>query len=170
VSPEILYVKTLPTFKPLNPVKNVAKVFDVETSKRYDVAPVLAVQLAVKLEIVLFVVDGLPGTAGELNVNVGPTTPETFTVPVLPLPTTATICEPEFEVMDDIAPPPIVIFAAVRPVKFVPLIVIVDPGHPVNGEIEVIVGGGGVKESEKSSNPKYHGENDEVGREHLTPK
>jgi hypothetical protein len=70
VSPETLYVKTLPTFKPLNPVKNVAKVFDVETSRRYDVAPVLAVQFAVKLEVVLFVVDGLPGTVGELNVNV----------------------------------------------------------------------------------------------------
>jgi hypothetical protein len=40
------YVFTFPTFKLLNPGTNVAKVFEVDTSRKYSVAPAEAFQLA----------------------------------------------------------------------------------------------------------------------------
>ena len=62
---------------------------------------------------------------------------------MVPAPTTATNEVPVFEVIDETGVPPTFTLAAVVPVKFVPIIVIEVPGHPVVGEMEVIVGGGG---------------------------
>ena len=52
------------------------------------------------------------------------------TVPVVPAPTTATICVPVLDTIEETGVPPIVILAAVAPVKSVPLIVIVEPVQP----------------------------------------
>ena len=56
----------------------------------------------------------------------------TATTPVPELPTTATICVAVLEVMDATGTPPIV--TAVAPAKLTPLIVIVEPGQPLDGE------------------------------------
>jgi hypothetical protein len=149
VKPVTLEDNTLPTFRPLNPVTNVAKVLLVDTSKRYPdkPPPVLAAQLAVKLLEVRLVVERVPGMDGAAaNVKVPELVPVpelviTETVPVVPEPITATICEPVLDVMEETAVPPILTFAAVAPVKFVPLIVMVDPGQPEVGVNEVTVGG-----------------------------
>ena len=81
---------------------------------------------------------GLPGLAGQgLTVNVAALvvvpipTIVMETVPVVPDPITATICVPVFDVIDVTGVPPIVIFAAVAPVKSVPFIVIEDPTQPL---------------------------------------
>ena len=50
---------------------------------------------------------------------------------------------PVLDVIDETEVPPTLTLAAVAPVKFVPVIVNVAPGHPDVGEIEVIVGGNG---------------------------
>ena len=64
----------------------------------------------------------------------------TLTTPVVPAPTVAVIWVAVFVKIPATAVPPIRTLAAVAPVRFVPLIVIVDPGHPLVGDIEVIVG------------------------------
>jgi hypothetical protein len=148
--------KTLPTFRPLNPVKNVAKVLLVDTSKRYpdNPPPVLAAQLAVKLLEVRLVVERVPGVDGAAaNVKVlelvaVPPAVVTATVPVEALPSTTTSEVPEFEVIDETAVPPTVTFEALTPDKFVPVIVKVVPGQPVVGVIDEIVGGIGGAEIE----------------------
>ena len=62
---------------------------------------------------------------------------------MVPPPTTTSIEVPLLEIMDETGVPPIRTFAAVAPVKLVPVIVIVVPGQPEVGDIDVIVGGGG---------------------------
>jgi len=104
--------------------------------------------LAVKPPRLRAVVDGEPGVGGESNVKFEPLVAvppvrDTETAPVVPPPVTATICVAFTEVIDATAVPPIVTLAAVAPVKFVPLIVIVAPGQPFEGEKELMVGGGG---------------------------
>jgi hypothetical protein len=69
----------------------------------------------------------------------------TLTVPVVPTPITATSVVPLFEVIEETGVPPILRLAAVAPIKFVPVIVIFEPTHPLEGLMLVIVGGGGEK-------------------------
>ncbi|OAZ03530.1 hypothetical protein FLB_23190 [Flavobacterium succinicans] len=68
----------------------------------------------------------------------------TVTNPVVPDPTTATICVEEIEVIEATGVPPILTFAAVAPVNLVPFIVIVDPIQPFVELKLVMVGGTGV--------------------------
>ena len=124
-----------------------AKVLDVDTSNKYEVAPALAVQLAVKPVEVLFVVDGEPGVGGDEKVNAEaplaePLTPYKRREPEVPDPVTAIICVPLLLVTEATGVPPTVIKFAFVPicVKFVPEIVIVEPGHPLDGVKDEIVG------------------------------
>ena len=65
----------------------------------------------------------------------------TLTVPVVPLPITATRVVPLFEVIEVTGVPPICTLAAVAPSRLVPVIVIVVvPAQPLLGVNEVIVG------------------------------
>ena len=61
----------------------------------------------------------------------------TATTPVPELPTTAVICVAVFVVMDATGTPPIV--TAVAPDKLTPLIVMVEPGQPLEGEMLVML-------------------------------
>ena len=67
----------------------------------------------------------------------------TLTVPVVPAPTTATIVVPLFDVIEDTAVPPIFTFAAVAPVKFVPVIVMLDPTQPLEAVNKFVIAGTG---------------------------
>ena len=77
----------------------------------------------------------------------------TLTVPVVPAPITATIVVPLFDVIEVTAVPPIFTLAAVAPVKFVPVIVMLDPTHPLEAinKFVIVGGGGGVYVNEISS-------------------
>ena len=66
----------------------------------------------------------------------------TDTTPVPELPTTAVICVAVLEDMDATGTPPMV--TAVAPDKLTPVIVMVEPGQPLDGEIPVILNAIGV--------------------------
>ena len=143
VNPVIEYEVTLPTFKLLYEPTNDAKVFTVETSKKYCVAPALADQLAdaevVVTEPAAFAV-GATGADKIVKVDTLVAV-EAFTNPVVPAPAVTTIEVPVLEVIEETAVLPIVTLpTVVIGAKFVPLIVIDVPGHPEEGENEVIVG------------------------------
>ena len=120
---------------------------------QYQVSPPGALPVAVKVtpgdvhcgELLV----GAGGFAGnESTVNVPglvavPPPVVTVTLPVVPEPITAIICVDVKDVMDVTAVPPIFTLAAVIPMKLVPLMVMVDPVHPLAVPKLVIVGVGG---------------------------
>ena len=81
------------------------------------------------------------GTTVKVSIDVAvPPAVVTETVPVVPVPITATSTVPELEVIEVTAVPPIVTVAAVAPVKLVPLMVIDVPTQPLADPKEVIDG------------------------------
>ncbi len=85
---------------------------------------------------------GLVNTVKGVELVTVPPVVVTVTAPVMPFPITATNVVPLFEEIELTANPPILTFAAVAPVRFVPFIVMLLPSHPDVAPKLVIVGGG----------------------------
>ena len=71
-----------------------------------------------------------------------PLEPEPAPVPVVPAPMTATIVLPSFDIIEATGVPPIFTLAAVAPNKLVPVIVIFEPTHPLEGVNKFVIVGG----------------------------
>jgi hypothetical protein len=104
-------------------VKLVIEVFCVYTNGD-PVYEIVGIGLTVKVELLVAV----------------PPPVVTDTVPVVPDPTTAVSTVPVLDAIDVTAVPPILTFAAVAPVRFVPFITKLDPTHPLEDPKLVIVG------------------------------